>query len=252
MVKKKISGQTIAIIALTALLLIAVTFGGVYAFYSAKSNQVSGKITMATLDIGMNWENTAEGTCSAIVISNGKQVVPGQTLENSPLVVSNSSQISIYVIVVYELTATRADGTEVVDKKEGQLIDVGTSYVNERCNKYDLIEGEWVDYVFTANPGENEKVYRILVSTVPRAAKEDITVIGLDSFKLSAEMNNDYQGTTISIIFQAYAIGSDTFNTEFTKDTSKPQKCKRIVESIYSNYTTTGFLNYKKEPDKNS
>ena len=106
MVKKKISGQTLAIIILTALLIIAVTFGGVYAFYSARSNQVTGEIRMATLSIGFGWEaETGESICSAIVLSNGKQVVPGQELNNTPLVVTNESQASIYLIIVYEVNA---------------------------------------------------------------------------------------------------------------------------------------------------
>ena len=92
MVKKKISGQTIAIIILTALLVIAISFGGVYAFYSARSNKVSGRVMMATLSLSMS---SGSSDKSEIVISNGVDVVPGQPLKNSPLVVKNLSEIEI-------------------------------------------------------------------------------------------------------------------------------------------------------------
>ena len=68
MVKNKMSGQTIAIIILAVLLILAIGFGGVYAYYSARSNSVTGKIVMANLKISLESPGSDR---SEIVISNG-------------------------------------------------------------------------------------------------------------------------------------------------------------------------------------
>ena len=99
MVKKKISGQTIAIIILAIVLIVTIAFGGVYAFYSESSNQITGKIMMAHLSIGLYSDNDVDS--SVIVISNGTNIVPGEELKNSPLKIENYSTAPIYLVIVY-------------------------------------------------------------------------------------------------------------------------------------------------------
>lgn len=245
MIKKKLSGQTIAIIILAVLLLLTICFGGVFAFYSARSNKVSGKIVMANLKITME---SGTSDKSEIVISNGVNVVPGQPLENSPLIVRNLSSVPVYLVIVYEVNATKEDKSSVKDEFEEPALGLGYDYINSintEENKSNANNNKnWIDYVFNAE--EESKVYRCLVSMVDFAptgtSGNGITVIAENKLSLSSEMGNDYQKTSISFTFQAYAIGSASFNGQFTASTTIAQKCETIVSAIYDSQNHT-FLN---------
>lgn len=242
------TGQTAAIIILAILLILAITFGGVYAYYSARTGSVSGKVIMANLNIDLvsvdgdgNIITGASGK-SEIVISHGTNIVPNQQLENTPLIVKNKSNTSIYLVVVYAIKATKIDSNESETKDDyvKSVIDIGYDYYNPSSleNSDKTLTTDWIDYVFTYQEGENEPVkYRCLVSTVAFKADEgqnqQITVIEANKLKLSAQMGNEYQSTTISFTFQAYAIGEGSFNTDFTPETTKVEKCEKIVNAVY-------------------
>lgn len=235
--KKKLSGQTIAIIVLAVLLLLTIGFGGVFAYYSARSNKVSGKIVMANLKISLE-SGTGESDKSEIVISNGVNVVPGQPLENSPLIIRNLSSVNIYLVVVYEINATKEDKTVIEDEFVDPVLGLGVEYINPVKDVVDNVgisNQTWIDYVFEA--AEESKIYRCLVSTVsfsPTSETDNgIVVIGKDKLSLAGAMGNEYQNTSISFTFQAYAIGSATFDGQFTTTTSKAEKCEKIVSTIY-------------------
>ena len=246
MVNKKISGQTIAIIILAVILLITIAFGGVYAFYSAKSNKATGKIVMANLNIDLYADNdgpTSSGK-SEIVISNGTNVVPGQELKNSPLMISNRSNSDIYLIVVYEVNAVKLDehgnklaNGDVVDPKVKPVIDIGAPYINPINNiNYNGTNQDWVDYVFTyEHQDQTRSVYRCLVSTKSHNKyNEDyqtVEVIGENKLKLHHLMGDDYQQTSISFTFQAYAIGANSFS--FETNIAPADRCNQIVSAIY-------------------
>jgi len=244
--KKKLSGQTVVIIILAILLLLTIGFGGVFAYYSARSNKVSGKIVMANLKISLE-SGTGESDKSEIVISNGVNVVPGQPLENSPLIIRNLSTVSIYLIVVYEINAFKPDKTEISDDYIDPVLGLGVEYINpihsEANDNIGVNNPVWIDYVFKAE-AEN-KLYRCLVSMTdfaPTAENENgITIIGENKLSLAGAMGNDYQNTSISFTFQAYAIGSAT-DFGLSSNPSKQEKCEKIVSTIYKAQDKT-FLN---------
>ena len=255
--KKKISGQTIAIIILAVILLITVAFGAVYAFYSAKSNAITGKIVMANLNIDLISEKAGESGKSEIAISNGTNVVPGQELNNSPLKVVNRSNASdIYLIVVYEVNAIKmlydkdgnvvkdlqgniVYGDKVIDEKKKPVIDVGAEYLND-TDKITIAGSNpnWIDYLFVyTNPDSTVSKYRCLVSTKSYSKGNEeaqtIEVIGENELKLHRSMGDSYQQTSISFVFQAYAIGASDSIFGFTNQTTKEEKCYKIVSTIY-------------------
>lgn len=234
--KKKLSGQTIAIIILAVSLLLTIGFGGVFAFYSARSNKVSGKIVMANLKITME---SGTSDKSEIVISNGVNVVPGQPLENSPLVIRNLSTVNIYLVVVYEINAEKKDSTKINDLYKDPVLGLGCEYINsvnpDSSYNTGVSNNAWIDYVFDAT--EEGKVYRCLVSTSAHAPTDDaddgIEVIGENKLSLAGQMGNEFQETSIAFTFQAYAIGSETFAGQFNQSTTHLQKCEKIVSTIY-------------------
>lgn len=233
MVKKRFSGQTIAIIILTALLLLTIGFGGVYAYHSARSKKITGKIVMANLKISMEAGGSDK---SEVVISNGTNIVPGQPLENSALTIQNLSEIDVYLIVVYEIYAEKEDETKVYDDFDGSVIDIDVEYINSKNSDYSSNAGvqntNWIDYVFYGE--EENKYYRCLVSTKSygKTTDDPITVIGENAMSLSGCMGNTYQGTNITLTFQAYAIGSAT-NLGLTPSSTKAERCEAIVGAIY-------------------
>lgn len=248
MVKKKISGQTIAIIILGVLLLLTIGFGGVFAYYSARSNKVSGRIVMANLKISME---SGTSDKSEIVISNGVNVVPGQPLENSPLIVKNLSSVNIYLVVVYEINATKKDDddkdVDIVDQHKDPVLGLGVEYINlvnpdypSKNNLPKVVETNWIDYVFDAQ--EEGKIYRCLVSTKGFDSETDVTVIDENMLSLSSAMGNEYQNASISFTFQAYAIASNDDSLGIASTDNSASKCEKIVSAIYQTQSYK-FLN---------
>lgn len=245
MVKKKISGQTLSIIILACLLLVTIVFGGVYAFQTARSNKVSGKIVMANLKVSL--DTTSWGSDkSEIIISREEHFVPGQYLDNYPLIIRNLSTVNVYLIVVYEVNAKKETEHGIVpvnDKFDKSLIQVGVDYYNPSKNISNVQASnrkDWIDYVFVGTNEETgeTKTYRCLVSTIAftptKESDAGITVIGEDQLMLSPQMDDDYQTSSISLTFQAYAIAADSFDGVITSDTSITQKSQEIVKAIYN------------------
>ncbi|MBQ8614948.1 MAG: hypothetical protein IJ415_00035, partial [Clostridia bacterium] len=182
--------------------------------------------------------DTGTSDKSEIVISNGVNVVPGQPLENSPLVIRNLSSTNIYLVVVYEINATKEDGTAIDDLYIDPVLGLGVEYINsiypEENDDLGVSNPTWVDYVYNAE--EESKVYRCLVSMVefaPTAENDNgIVVIGENKLSLAGEMGNEYQNTSISFTFQAYAIGSAT-DFGLSASPTKAEKCEKIVSAIY-------------------
>ena len=275
MVKKKISGQTIAIIVLALLLVISIMFGGVYAFYSAKSAQVSGTIEMANLKINLVDGNSG---VSAIVISSTGNVIPGQPLNNSLLSVINLSELDIYVVVVYKINAYWEDEDKVKHYVQDACVDpvisFGTAYANSifpsknNLTGKSVINEDWVDYVFKAEDTDVNaqeikldkegtqtcRGYRCIVSRRKWSPSNEndkstwIKVIGAGELALAGAMGNDYQGTTISFTLQAYSIGASSFaGTNSLTGKTLPEQCETIVSAVYSSQVVNedggrGFL----------
>ena len=255
MVKKKISGQTIAIIILTAVLLLTIGFGGVFAYYTARSNKISGGIVMGNLKIALTGESGESGK-SEIVISNKTNILPSQSLGNSPLVVNNLSSVPIYLVLVYEFKAEKINSKgnvdKVTDNHTSPVFDLGMSYINSINPNHNNTDigiriNDWVDYVFVANEDDEQagnayveesktycKAYRCLVSLKSIPAETDVEIIAKDQLSLASAMGNEYQETTISFTFQAYAIGSELNDFKFPEGTTTQQKCQKIVEVMYA------------------
>ena len=247
MVSKKVSGQTITIIILAILLLIAIAFGGVYAFYSARSKKMTGTVVMANLNIALVAQEYADSAKSEIVISHGTNFVPGQELKNSALNIVNVSakHVPVYLVVVYEIKATKMDengelipGRVIEDEFKKPLIDLGAQYINPIENiYYEGTNENWVDYVFTYNDGVQIKQYRCLVSTSSWERPDDnnqvIPVIEENQLKLHRFMNDSYQRTSLAFAFQAYAIGANSTDLQFDETVAMAERCNRIVSAIY-------------------
>ena len=241
MVKKKFSGQTLAIILLAVLLSVTVCFGGVYAYYSQNSSKISGKIKMANLKITMQMDtiNAGGSGSSEILISNGL-FVPGNTLENSPLKITNYSNTKTYIAIIYKVNAYEDDKEAEGQNLSQPLIDIIGN------------NGKWYDYLYKCKDAEGgviqddgqDRQFRVLISTseIPACAEENskvgevITVIGENCLQLSKFMGNEFQGKNISFTFQAYAIGSGEGVFNFTNETTQDEKSEDIMNKIHEAY----------------
>ena len=249
--RKKVTGQTIAIIILAILLSLSLVFGGVFAFYTIRTNQVTGRILMANLKINMTASTDGITEKSELVISYGTNVIPNQLLGNSPLTISNYSSVPIYLILVYDLTAEKNNGNPVADTHVRPVIDFGYDYINpdhpeQNTPTSKLKNSSWIDYVYTSNLSGESKTYRCLVGMdIYQSAHEEaslITVVKENSMRLSEYMGNEYQSTAISMTFQAYAVAADSFSFTTEQVANKQYKCEKIVESIYT-YAEYSFMN---------
>ena len=227
MVKKRLSGQTIAIIILSILLLLTACFGGVYAYYSTTTSKVSGRIVMANLNISLQAGEGASAS-SEILVSNGV-FVPGQPLENTPLIVVNESNTPIYLSIIYKVNASDIDTGEPLENYDDTkpLIDIGIDD-----------DSLWYDYLFVTSNGDGEEVrYRCLITKTARLATETneyITVIEENALSIPSSWGNEFQNMQISFLFQAFAIGAGTFN--FSSEDSLDDRCQEIMSAIYKAY----------------
>lgn len=223
MVKKKVSGQTIAIIILVVLLLLTITFGGVYAYYSFRSNRITGRIVMANLNIQFQDSSGGTSGASEMVLSNGVNVVPNEMLENTPLVINNNSNTPIYIAVLYKLNVYKLDTEEIVNYDNSNPLIAGAS-------------NDWYDYLYvqeTADGGQN--TFRCLITLNPQPVEnEEIVVIGENKLRLHESVGNEFQSTSINFLFQAYAISANSFN--FSSDISNADKCEQIMDAISESY----------------
>lgn len=212
MVKKKISGQTIAIIILIVLLIGSIVFGGVYAFYSTSTNKVSGTIVMANLDIKYKVDTVGDGSDgvvvgesgeSQILITNVNNIVPNELLGNSPLKIINDSNTPIYLAVLYRIQKATTDESDkhIDDIYKYQRNSKGEYILDEHGNKQLLldngkkqvfgvidigtdVEGSiWTDFVFNTTDypeyatddvtaNDEEYVVRCFVTSMPISEAE--------------------------------------------------------------------------------
>ncbi len=220
MVKKKVSGQTIAIIILSLLLLVTICFGGVYAYYSSRSAAFYGRIIMGNLKI--NLQTDGEDHDDSILTTSGIKV-PGSEFENKPLYIINESNVPVYISIIYILKVTPIGGGEPIEDYDDShpLISIGQSDM-------------WTDYLFVSDVTGSEIRVRCLMTTSPVGpSTEPITVIGENQFGLSTSMGNEFQSKEIEIRFQAYAIGADSLTSELAGVEDMNERCDIIMSAIY-------------------
>lgn len=227
MVKKRLGGQTIAIIILSILLLLTACFGGVYAYYSTTTSKVSGRVVMANLNISLQ-AGIGESASSEILVSNGV-FVAGDKLENTPLLVVNNSNTAIYLSIVYKVDAVDVDTGEPLENYDDTepLIDIGITD-----------DSIWYDYLFVSTDSSGEEVrYRCLVTKRPVGQSEEyLTVIEENALKIPESWGDEFQNMQISFLFQAYAIGASTFEDLFTSEVGIEDRCEVIMTKIYEEY----------------
>lgn len=222
MVKKKVSGQTIAIIVLVVLLVLTVGFGGVYAYYSFRSNRITGRIVMANLNIQFKENGEGASGASEMVLSNGVNVVPNEMLQNTPLIINNNSNTPIYIAVLYKLNVYKLDTEEVVDYDIRNPLIAGAS-------------NEWCDYLYEQEVNGVKSAYRCLITLNSQPIEnKEIVVIGENQLRLHENVGNEFQSTSVNFLFQAYAISADSFT--FGSDISNEDKCKQIMDAISESY----------------
>lgn len=239
MTKKKLSGQTITIIILAILLLLTCVFGGVYAYYSTTSAKISGKITMANLKISLNKEQKGN---SLLLKTNGL-CLPNTSLENeTPLTVTNESNTSIYLAIVYTVEAKKIETDELVidNNLDIPLLDIDVN--------------GWHNIWYTGNfkgtnKSEQEVSFRYWMMRTPVAPakteeEKKIEVIPKEKLKLHPDMGNLYQSTNISFSFRAYAIGSASLDSPIAKLGENPtdkEKYNLIMSAIFKAFDFNMF-----------
>ena len=232
--KKKLSGQTITIIVLIILLLAAIAFGGVYAFYSTATNKISGTISLATLNIDFSTQ-AGDGTSgsSAILISTKDNIVPNEKLGNSPLEILNTSNSYIYLVVVYQVLATKNEtageekGRVVVDDYSNPVLDVAAQYNNEN------LTSDFAYYLYTSS--KNGKKYHCLITKQATIA-DKITVIKENGLRLHRDVGNGYMSCDLTFKFQGFAIGEGKGGESYGSISNLSDRCRTIMDNIYQSY----------------
>ncbi len=228
MTKKKLSGQTLTIIILAILLLLTCIFGGVYAYYSTTSSKISGLVQMANLKIEMRAGGTDGTSGSSTILNTTSYYIPGEILPNTALTVTNSSNVPVYLAVVYRVKAT-----DIATGEEIQNYDLSNPLIG--------IYGDntWQDNRYTNTAYDADFRYLMLPTPLEAVANpaepNTITVIPEGKLKLHEKMGNAYQSTNITLTFRAYVIGSNQAGLQAAIDaeTTQEGKCNAIMAAIF-------------------
>ncbi len=221
---RKLSGQTLTIIILAILLIFVSVCGGVYAYYSYRSNRISGFVTLGNLKISMYADNEQGESGSSEIIMTNSLVVPGQSLENSALTIFNTSNVDIYLVAVYSVQVSELDDPEaIVDiSNTNQILDIGND--------------AWTHYRYVDTDETNPADVRCFINLTPVVPEQsDIVLIAKNQLKLhGSSVKNEFQGKRISFTFQAYAIAYNSFydipNFENLPD---EEKCFYIMDRLH-------------------
>lgn len=233
MTKKKLSGQTLTIIILAIMLILTCVFGGVYAYYSTTSAKISGIVQMANLKIEMKVGSGSSGS-STLLNTNG-YYIPSQTLPNTALTVTNSSNVPVYLAVVYTVVARDIETGEEIENYDlsNPLIDI-------------YGDTTWFDGRYTNTEHNADFRYLMIPTPVtkPEQDKEQvITVIPEGKLQLHRNMGNVYQSKVITLTFRAYVIGSQQAELQdaLSHETSQEGKCNVIMGAIFKAFDYNMF-----------
>ncbi len=212
MIKKRSNAQNVIIIILCILLLISISFGFTYSFYNGKTNLVKGSITTANLAIELH-DTSGKTTEFSISAPFGEQfLIPGNDLNNVELNLYNKSTRKTYMVVVYNLSATKIDTGEPID----QYLN-NTPAISFRQNAINT--SVWQPFSYSC---ENiNKTYACLVGINEfdgRGESEGyhINVLPTNSIKIPAqEWGPILMGCNVTISVMAYAIQAEGLENKY-------------------------------------
>ncbi|MBO5910163.1 MAG: hypothetical protein J6Q15_01500 [Clostridia bacterium] len=212
MIKKKSNTQNIIIIILCILLLISITFGVTYSYYNGRTNLVKGSITTANLAIELH-NDTGKTTEFSISAPFGEEfLVPGNNLNNVELNLYNKSARNTYIVVLYSLSATKADTGEDVTP----LLN-NTPAISFQDNAIDNSTWKHITYRCALTDAS----YTCLVGINPfegrgSTAGTKINVLKPNSIKIPGrEWGDVLQNCNVTISVVAYALQSDGLDPNY-------------------------------------
>lgn len=236
MVKKKTNGQSIVIIILSILLLISIGFGVTYSYYNGKSNLVTGNIMTATLSISLNGVDSNGETTKFSISAPGEQLlVPGNSLNNVALNLSNDCTQRTYMVVLYSLSAHIIKKTE--DEKPQYIPNDLLKDIPAITFKEDAFETDvWHSIIYKCANVENTS-YACLVGINPFKGKESstspslpINVLNKNSLKIPHEWNDDLQNCEVTISVIAYAIQAENLEAKYREPILKAEADNKIED----------------------
>lgn len=239
MYKRGMSGQKLTIVILMILLIGSIVFGVVFAYFNTQALKSTGRIVMGDLNIKLVTGADSSGK-SNLTFSNTTNIVGGSKLNNTALIVNNSSEVPMYLVVVYSVKASK-NGQDVDDPMTYSILDLNSDYYNPSAGiskpNSSVNKSSFIDYVFTTSNDGVTRQYRCMVSLYAHqfsvTGSNQIKVIEENIMGLSLDIGNEYQETTMSFQFQAYAIVADPTKKVFnTKDPIATQ-CQDLVNEIY-------------------
>ncbi len=212
MIKKKSSTQNIIIVILCILLLISISFGVTYSYYNGRTNLVKGTITTANLAIELH-DDMGKTTEFSISAPFGEEyLVPGNNLNNVELNLYNKSSRKTYMMVVYSLSAVKADTGEDVTPQLNNTpaISFKENAIDTTVWRHIIYECQNKDASYTCLVGINPFEGRGLSSGVY------INVLQPNSIKIPGkEWSDILQNCNVTISVMAYAIQAEGLDDSY-------------------------------------
>ena len=222
--KKKTSKQNIAIIVLSFLLLISIGFGATYSYFNGRSEDLTnnGSVTMATLEVKLNYDEDKQSTTPFGLHTSGGEVVPGQPLSNTALQISNLSPVDVYTIVVYSLQIIEneqpVDAPSEMEPMDLQSSSVGSGWRKASYTKKDTVGKVHAlvylgDKDLSGNSTTAGEGYGVFPKATTKPAKS--LVLDPSCLQVPESWDNKMQGKTVTLSFVAYIIQAEAVVSQY-------------------------------------
>lgn len=258
MVKKRATKQNIAIIVLSILLLLSIVFGSTYSYFNGHSDSVtSGIITTATLNVELRGYDEEKEESSSFSLHTGSDaVVPGQPLKNTQLQIKNTSPVDTYMMVLYTLSIvdsetqeeidTTTEGDKAVDPSTLEVLQLDPNATGVEWNicNWDCKDGKtklcmliYLGNTFngsTTPAGEGDGIFPASSKT----GNDTTLVLHSNCLRVPTSWENNMQGRTIQVTFQAYVLQSQALGEAYgdLSNANKDIRTREIARAMVTEF----------------
>lgn len=185
-------GKSTFVIAILSLILVAVlSFGGTYAYFSAKTDGVDGTVTMGHLKL----TDSAFGA-TTIKTTESVKAVPNQTVIDGAVSVSVDANINYFIRAIVSTETTLASGHTTEDSCVDKAVDLFS---------LSLTTTGWEKSSTTGTNGE-QYVYCM---TASKDASKSLNLVAKIAAGVGEESSDHFMDATITVTVKFEAIQAD-------------------------------------------
>ena len=221
MVKKKSSVQNIIIVILCILLLISITVGVTYSYQSNKKNVITGTIFTANLSISLGAEDESGEASSLWITGSADNFVPGDSLPNVALTITNSSSTPVYIAILFRVSKGNQQITHVPAVEFNSYNTDDWHSVQYRCDD---------DTIYACLVGYNAFDQYHKNHGMP------ITIVEEGALRIPEVWKNEFMNCEVTISVEAHAVQaslSQAYDEPIQNAVDRNARANAVAKAIF-------------------